>query len=68
MSAHDVTDLSPDGTPWKLRGFRPNQYRRFFGARLRKFRDVQDCILYICMDLHRLGAAGVSRDHFGGTL
>ena len=32
---------SPNGTPFKLRGCQPDQSRWFFGARLRKFRDVQ---------------------------
>jgi len=41
MSAHDASDLSPNGTPWKLRGFQPNQSRWSFCARLCKFRDLQ---------------------------
>ena len=34
MSAHDATDLSPNDTPWKFRGFQPDQSRSFCSARV----------------------------------
>jgi len=51
MSAHDASDLSPNGTPWKLRGFQPNQSRWFFCARLCKFRDVQVPTFFVCVSI-----------------
>ena len=47
MSTHDASDLSPNGTPWKLRGFWPDRSRLFFGARLCKFQDFPRFLLFI---------------------
>ena len=72
---------SPNGTPFKLRGFQPYQSRRFVGAHLCEFWDFQvstpppnsDCILFY-VGRHRrpprisLGAAWATNDHFGDIL
>ena len=73
-----ASDSSPNGTPWKLRGFQPDQYRWFSGARLWNFQDLQvstfdfsEFILFLIKFWEDPGAPrehpGTTEDPFGGS-
>ena len=73
---------SPNGTPFKLRGFQPDQSRQFVGAHLCEIRGFQVSTFHF-PEFHLLkcyfwrhcrpprisfGAAEATKDHFGGIL
>ena len=67
---------SPNGTPLKLRGFRPDKSRYLFCARLYNYQDLQVSTFHFLNFCYfgghlgppriSLGAAGATKDHFGG--